>query len=344
MQDEAANASTTPGNETDALPHGGRLGQARRQFPGAPEPFIDLSTGINPVAYPVPALSADSWRRLPEPEAICALQRAAALAYRLSDPAMAVAAPGTQILISLLPHLLGLRSAAILGPTYGEHLAAWRNAGIPAREISNLGDLEPAGAIILCNPNNPDGRRHQPAALLTIADALARKSGLLIVDEAFADFDPVLSLAPFLPHPGLLVLRSFGKAYGLAGLRLGFALASPRLAHRLRTALGPWAISGPSAAIGTLALSDAAWRERANARLAVDADRLDAMLRAAGLHVVGGTSLFRLAESGRAWFLFDQLGLAGILVRRFDAHPFWLRFGLPPDQSAWDRLENALRT
>lgn len=344
MQDEAASASTNPGNETDALPHGGRLGQARQRFRGAPEPFLDLSTGINPVGYPVPDLPAESWQRLPEPEAIDALHRAAALAYRLSDPAMVAAAPGTQILISLLPHLLGLRSAAILGPTYGEHLAAWRNAGIPAREVLTLNDLAHPGAAILCNPNNPDGRRLSPSTLLALADTLAHQNGLLIVDEAFADFDPALSLAPFLPHPALLILRSFGKTYGLAGLRLGFALASPGLADRLRTALGPWAISGPAAAIGRLALSDSAWRDRASTRLATDADRLERLLLAAGLHILGGTSLFRLAECEHAPLLFDHLGRAGILVRRFDAQSSWLRFGLPPDQPAWDRLDSALRT
>jgi cobalamin biosynthetic protein CobC len=329
--------------ETATLAHGGRLGEARRLFPSAPEPFLDLSTGINPIAYPIPPLDDEVWQRLPEPETLDALQRAAALAYGVKDPAMVVAAPGTQLLISLLPHLLGHRSATILEPTYGEHLAAWRNAGADARAVTRFDDLDPHGAAVVCNPNNPDGRRLPPETLLGLADRLAARDGILVVDEAFADFDPALSMAPALPHPALLVLRSFGKAYGLAGLRLGFALTAPDRAHRLRTALGPWAVSGPAACIGMTALADTEWRDQASARLMVTAERLDTLLQSAGLRVLGGTLLFRLTESADAAPLFDRLGHAGILVRRFEAHPTWLRLGLPADQPAWNRLENALR-
>ena len=329
--------------ETATLAHGGRLGEARRLFPSAPEPFLDLSTGINPVAYPLPPLDDELWERLPEPETLDALQRAAALAYGVQDPAMVVPAPGTQILISLLPHLLGHRSATILEPTYGEHLAAWRNAGVDARAVTRFDDLDPHGAAVVCNPNNPDGRRLPPESLLALADSLALRNGILVVDEAFADFDPALSMAPALPHPALLILRSFGKAYGLAGLRLGFALTAPELADRLRTALGPWAISGPASFIGMTALTDTEWRDRASAKLKVNAARLDTLLQSAGLCVLGGTLLFRLAESDDAADLFDRLGHAGILVRRFEAQPTWLRFGLPADQPAWNRLEIALR-
>lgn len=334
----------TPPLETAELPHGGRLDEARRRFPGAPEPFLDLSTGINPTPYPLPALDPNAWTRLPEPDALDALQRAAALAYGVSDPDMVVAAPGTQILISLLPHLLGQASAAVLGPTYGEHRAAWHNAGRPTHEVTRLDDLATAPAGVLCNPNNPDGQRHRSADLLTLADRFAAKRGILIVDEAFVDTDSALSLVGALPHPALLVLRSFGKFYGLAGLRLGFALCAPERAQPLRRALGPWAVSGPAAGIATQALNDQTWQDWSRAALAHSADRLDMMLSAAGLSVRGGTTLFRLTASPDASSLYGRLGQAGILVRRFDDHPDWLRFGLPADQSAWDRLENALRT
>lgn len=329
--------------EASTLAHGGRLGEARRQFPGTPEPFLDLSTGINPVAYPIPGQHDDVWQRLPEPETLDALQRAAALAYAVDDPAMVVAAPGTQILISLLPHLLRHRSATILGPTYGEHLAAWHNAGADAREVTHFDELGRQGALVVCNPNNPDGRRLPPKSLLALADTLALTDGILIVDEAFADFDPAVSLASALPHPALIILRSFGKAYGLAGIRLGFALMASNAAHRLRTALGPWAVSGPALSIGATALADAGWRDRSAARLTEQAGRLDTLLQSADLRVLGGTLLFRLVESDEAPRVFDELGHAGILVRRFEAQPSWLRFGLPADQPAWDRLESALR-
>ncbi len=331
----------------DGIAHGGRLIEARRLFPHAPAPFIDLSTGINPHPYPIGALAPDLFTRLPEPEALADLQRVAAEAYRVADPAMVAAAPGTQILISLLPHLLGLSHATILGPTYAEHHAAWSNAGATVTTEHEPASLlrvaaRTGGAAILCNPNNPDGQRRDPGLLLALADMLAIKGGLLICDEAFADLeDPDPGLASQLPHPGLLILRSFGKTYGLAGLRLGFALASPDLARRIRMALGPWAVAGPALAVGRIALADAAWRDEAGSRLRHACERLDTLLGAAGLANVGGTRLFRLFRGGHARSVFDGLGEAGILTRRFAHDPDLLRFGLPADQQ-WSRLQAAL--
>lgn len=286
--------------------------------------------------YPVPPLPSEAFTRLPEPEALDALQAAAAAAYGVSDPAMAVAAPGTQALISLLPLLLPQQSVAVLGPTYAEHAAAWRNAGADVRVV-----LPPfpegKGAVVLCNPNNPDGRRVAAPDLL----ALAARRSLLIVDEAFADFEPQDSLAPHLPLPGVVVLRSFGKAYGLAGLRLGFALAAPALAARIRAALGPWAVSGPALHIGSAALEDTAWRDAAGRRLRADSAALDGLLARAGMTAIGGTTLFRLVDTPDAAGWADRLGRAGILVRSFTDAPTRLRFGLP-GAAGWDRLASAL--
>jgi cobalamin biosynthetic protein CobC len=319
--------------------HGGRLAAARRAFPSAPEPFFDLSTGINPYAFEVPALSPDAFRRLPEPEQVAALEQAAAAAYGVADPKLVIAAPGSQALIQFLPRLCPAPRVAVLGPSYAGHAAAWRAAGCVVHEASRLGALRGAAAAVVCNPNNPDGRRHPAAELLE----LARTCGLLIVDEAFVDLeDAGLSLAPFLPQAGVIVLRSFGKAYGLAGLRLGFALAGPDLGPALRAALGPWPVSGPAIVVGCAALADAGWRASAAKRAAAATARLDALLRAAGLDVVGGTALFRLVASNHAAAAFDRLGRAGILVRRFPEHPRWLRFGLPGSEPAWQRLAAAL--
>ncbi|MFC0409363.1 threonine-phosphate decarboxylase CobD [Roseomonas elaeocarpi] len=320
--------------------HGGSLAAARARFPEAPEPWIDLSTGINPWPYPVPPLPPESWARLPEPTAQARLEAAAARAFGLRDPAAVVAAPGTQLLIGLLPRLIPAAAVGVLTPTYNEHAASWAAAGarvVPCAEPAALA-RHPVG--VLCNPNNPDGRRHDPAALL----GLAARMPLLVVDEAFADMEdaPGLSLAPSLPREGLVVLRSFGKAYGLAGLRLGFALAPPRLAARLREALGPWCVSGPALAIGTAALGDEDWRRDAARRCAAAATRLDRLLETSGLEIVGGTSLFRLARHPEAVAIHDRLGRAGIHIRRFAAMPDRLRFGLPPDEPAWSRLAAAL--
>jgi cobalamin biosynthetic protein CobC len=272
------------------------------------------------------------------------LQETAARAYGVPDPAMVVGAPGTQLLISLLPRLLPLASVAILSPTYGEHEAAWAEAGCRIVRAGCIAAFDQAVGDVVCNPNNPDGRRTDPAQLLALADRLADRGGFLLVDEAFADLEePPISIAPALPHPGFIVLRSFGKIYGLAGLRLGFALASVHTAAYLRSALGPWAVSGPAIAAGRLALADSEWRRRAASRLDQDTERLDRCTSPAGLTLVGGTRLFRLYQGEDATELYDRLGRAGILARRFAGHPTWLRFGIPESEEAWSRLECALR-
>jgi cobalamin biosynthetic protein CobC len=321
------------------LAHGGRLDEAMRLFPGAPTPFLDLSTGINPVPYPVPPLLPEAFTRLPEPADEAELRAVAARAYAVADPDCVAAAPGTQVLIGLLPRLFPARRVAVLGPTYAEHAHAWRKGGAEVREVTTPEALANADAevAVLCNPNNPDGRVHDARYLMALGDRI------LVVDESFADMTGSgASLAGLLPHPGLILLRSFGKTYGLAGLRLGFALASPARAAVIRDALGPWAVSGPALAIGRAALADGAWLAAARARLAAEVPVLDALIAAAGLRVVGGTCLFRLAEGDAAPRVFERLGRAGIFVRRFAERPDWLRFGFPGTPDAWARLRRAM--
>ncbi len=326
----------TAGTRAGEIAHGGSLDDARRRFPLAASPFIDLSTGINPVPYPFAPLPPEAFTRLPEPSAVWALQAVAARAYGVADPAMVVAAPGTQILINLLPRLWPQEAVSILGPTYAEHAASWAAIGAAVHETTEFEGLSD-GAAVLCNPNNPDGRRVAPAALLALAD----RTRLLVVDEAFADFEGTgASLAPHVRKPGIIVLRSFGKAFGLAGVRLGFAVAEPATASALRQALGPWAVSGAAIRIAREALADSAWSEAAIQRLDVDAVRLDALLAAANCQVIGGTRLFRLVEAADPG-LFDRLGRAGIFVRAYADRPRQFRFGIPaPDQ--WDRVQAAL--
>ena len=325
-------------------PHGGRLLAARRLFPSAPEPFIDLSTGINPLPYPIPAIEPPAWTRLPEPEEIAALEAAAAAAYGANDPDMVASVPGTQGLISLLPALFPQMQAAILGPTYGEYAHAFAASGTDVIEVDTIDQLRQAPCAVLCNPNNPDGRRHRASDLLALV-AARRGNGLLLIDESFADLEDetLETLVPHLPLDGVVILRSLSKSYGLGGLRLGFALADPELAVIIRSAFGPWPVSGPAIAIGTKALADRRWREAAGERLRAGTRRLDAVLGAAQLTPVGGTLLFRLVESPKAEAVFRRLGEAGILIRRFDRNPSWLRFGIPGDD-AWGRLEQALAT
>jgi len=321
--------------------HGGDLDEARRLFPGAPEPWIDLSTGINPIAYPVPALPASLFERLPLPADHCDLETAAAEAYGAADPAMVVAAPGTQVLINLLPLLRPRSRVAILGPTYAEHAQAWRAAGHEVSEVASPDEADRADVVVLVNPNNPDGRTVARDVLLALAERLRSRSGWLVVDEAFADFDADETIVPALPG-NAVVLRSFGKTYGLAGVRLGFAIAAEDLALRFRRMLGPWSVSGPALAVGRQALRDRAWLNAARAGRGQDACRLDTLLQPFASGPLRGTRLYRLLETMRAPDLFSHLGQRGIWVRRFQFDHRLLRFGLPGSAAAWERLSGAL--
>jgi cobalamin biosynthesis protein CobC len=321
--------------------HGGNLDEARRLFPEAPEPWIDLSTGINPIPYPVPTLPPSLFERLPSPAAHWDLEKAAAEAYGAADASMVAAAPGTQILISLLPNLWPRSRVAVLGPTYAEHAQAWRTAGHTVAEVDSLDKAVDADILVVVNPNNPDGRVVRRPALLALSETLRQRGGWLVVDEAFADFEADETLVPALPE-NAIVLRSFGKTYGLAGVRLGFAVAAESTAATLRAALGPWAVAGPAIEIGRQALQDRDWLMAAGQARAADARRLDSVLAPVSDQAPRGTSLYRLTESRRAPRLFSHLGRHGIWVRRFQYNGSLLRFGLPGTEAAWLRLASAV--
>lgn len=329
--------------DPDTLEHGGAPSRVEARFGRPADGWLDLSTGISPFAYPVPAPDAACWRRLPDPAELDRLCTAAAACYGAGDAATVVAGPGSQVLIQALARLLPPGPVALVEPTYGEHARCWRRAGhvveaVPQAEA--LGESQ-ARCGILVNPNNPDGRRTDPALVCELADRFAARDGLLLVDEAFADLDPELSVARHAGRPGLVVLRSIGKFFGLAGLRLGFALAPVELARQLAAELGPWPISGPAIAVGCRALGDGTWITRNRRALALARADLDRALAHAELHAAGGTDLFRLVESPDAPALYDRLGRAGILARAFAERPDRLRFGIP-DAAGLERLARVL--
>jgi cobalamin biosynthesis protein CobC len=324
------------------IAHGGALDEARWRYPLAPEPWIDLSTGINPVAYPLPAIPPEAWTRLPFKHEEWELRHAAAVRYGAADAESVIAAPGSQALIQIIPRLLGASRVAVLGPTYAEHGIAWKREGHEVYEVEGLDRTATADVVVVVNPNNPTGRVIPVNSLARKAEALADRGGLLIVDEAFMDvLDPSASVIRALP-PATIILRSFGKMYGLAGLRLGFAVTDRTMAARLRDLLGPWAVSGPGIAIGRPALGDGVWLAKARRRLSLDAQRLDTMLTGAECDVLGGTPLFRLVAHPLAQQISDTLAHHGVLVRRFSHAPKWLRFGIPGSETAWLRLKEAL--
>lgn len=305
--------------------HGGRLGAARLQFPDATGPWIDLSTGINPHTWPGAADIAIDWRALPDEEGLRALEATAAH-YFGADPALVCALPGSEVGLRLLGDML---PGGHVAPTYPTHAAAFPDDG-----------ARPGRSLILANPNNPDGQLRRADALLERVDG---SSGWLIVDEAFADAAPGESVAG---HVGgarrLVVLRSFGKFFGLAGLRLGFLIAPPEIVADMRARLGSWPVSTAAQAIGAAAYADTTWIAAMRDRLAGEAAALDALLARRGLRARGTCPLFRLIETPDAGALFERLARRGILTRPFAYAPDWLRLGLPADDAARARLDAAL--
>ena len=322
--------------EQDMREHGGNLDLAQQRFGGCAEDWIDLSTGINRLPYPVGEVSARAWSALPSRAEIDALHQAARGAYRTSAPVVAMG--GAQAAIQLLPQLAAPGRARILAPTYNEYAGVLSAAGWDVEEVGELDALAGADLAVVINPNNPDGRCHMPKGLL----ALLPRVGRLVVDESFADAAPQLSLASEADRPGVLVLRSFGKFYGLAGLRLGFAIGNAADVAKLAAMSGPWPISGAAIAIGCRALRDDAWAETTTARLARDCVRLDAMTQSQGWRLVGGTPLFRLYQTPDALGAQEKLARWQIWSRVFAREPSWLRLGLPGNETEWTRLAEAL--
>lgn len=316
----------TPADLDPFTAHGGRVESARAAFGG--DDWIDLSTGIAPWAWPVGEVAFD---RLPEPGALAALEQAAREAFGVPAGREVVAVPGTDLAMRLLAPLVPARRVAGLRPGYAGHAAAW--PGMTGVSGDALGHIQ-ADLIVLANPNNPDGYRIDRATLLGMA---ARAT--LIVDEAFADADPQASVAD-AETDRLVVLRSFGKFYGLPGLRLGFVIAPQALAAALRAGLGDWPVSTAAIAIGTAAYADRGWQSAQRRRIAEAVARLDAAL--AGLPVIGGTSLFRLVAVPDAHGLFRHLASRAILARPFADRQDRLRLGLPRDAAAAGRLADAI--
>lgn len=322
--------------EGQAERHGGDLDRAIAQY-GAGD-WIDLSTGINPLPYPTADLPAEIWSRLPTAAALADLAATAQQAYQTTGKIVSLA--GASAAIQMIPYLMTPGRASIVAPTYSGHAAALQAAGWSVDLVPDLTALSGATLAVVVNPNNPDGRCWSIDALQDVANRV----GLLVVDESFADATPAQSLAPHVTPDShnLIVLRSFGKFYGLAGLRLGFAISGAALAQRLQKLAGPWPVSGPAITLGQRALTDAAWKAATVDRLQQDALRLDEATRRAGWTAVGGTVLFRTCRVPDVALTQDHLARHYIWSRIFPNRPGWLRLGLPYGEAAWRRLMAAL--
>lgn len=316
------------------LEHGGRLRAAARRWGIAQADWLDLSTGIAPWSYPL-QVPAAAWQRLPEDDD--ELVDTAARYYGHPAP---LPLPGSQAAIQWLPRLLPAARTVLPRLTYAEYAPAWLAAGHEVHEVAYAAlPATPAEIVMLANPNNPSGERLNAARL----HELAARCRWLVVDEAFADCAPGESLAALAGTalPNLIVLRSLGKFFGLAGARVGFLCAAPELQQRLAAALGPWALSHPARVAATQALADAEWQAQQRTRLAAACARLQTLLAAHGLPAASGGDLFCYAPTEEATALHDFLAARGILVRLFAA-PAALRFGLPGAEADWQRLAAAL--
>lgn len=318
--------------------HGGRLAQACAQFGGAPRDWLDLSTGINPNAWMPPAGLEVDWQRLPAPEALAALE-AQAVQHFGCDPDLCLAVPGSETALRMLGRILGLPGLH-RPPCYGTYRAAFAKT-----ESLVAFDALPARSTVLTigNPNNPDGLAVPRSSLLDMLDHQEQHAGWLIVDEAFADFNPAISIAGSADdHRRLIVLRSFGKFFGLAGVRLGFVIGPREVLYRLRLALGDWPLHAAALALGKAAYADTAWITQARVRLTHQAVQLDAMLASHGVRASGDCPLFRLIETPRANVMFERLASQHILTRPFADFPNLLRIGLPESTESLTRLDGAL--
>lgn len=314
--------------------HGGGLEAARRHF-GAGD-WIDLSTGINPKPWLGAADLAFDWQRLPDPDALAQLEAVAASFFGV-DARHVCAVPGSEIGLRLTGMLVN-RPARHIAPSYRTH----------GEMIADCAPIEPEaarshdGTLILANPNNPDGRVTGVVAMRALLTGRGTDDWLL-VDEAFADIDPGASVATLVNDDArLVVFRSFGKFFGLAGVRLGFVIAPQTIVAALRERLGAWPLSAAAIAIGTAAYIDRDWVAATRARLFADAAALDALLARQGHRPTGDCPLFRLIEVEDARALFERLAQRAILTRPFADRPDWLRIGLPADAGARARLEAAL--
>ena len=319
------------------LEHGGRLRRAARDSGIALEHWLDLSTGINPHAYPVPPVPAQVWQRLPEDDD--GLEAAAAAFYGSAE---LLPVAGSQAAIQALPAVLAGTRVRLLAPSYAEHAHAWRTRGGEAVSAAAMDDaVEHSDIVVLVQPNNPSGERFSRERLLDWHQRLARRGGWLVVDEAFIDVSPQASLVPLAGADGLVVLRSLGKFFGLAGARVGFVFAPAPIRNALAAQLGPWALSGPARHAARCALGDFAWQAATRTQLAAAGERLARLLAESGLPPTGGTALFQWVRHPEAAHLRDHFARHAILVRCFDAPPA-LRFGLPGDEAGWARLHAAL--
>ena len=323
--------------------HGGNLDEAARYYGHQPDEMTDLSTAISPICYPLPASQFDvaDWQALPRSTDEDRLMSVARRAYCVSGAAGLCLGPGSQSLLRAVPRLME-KPCRVWIPelTYSEHSLAWQQAGHEVIPTSQM--PQDVVCAVLVNPNNPDGRLHDTKMLEELCTSLAEKGGFLLLDEAFIDCDPELSLMPFAGQKGLIILRSLGKFFGLAGLRVGFAAGHPQDIEKLKCDIGPWPVATPSLIGATCALDDHKWIASHRQDLAVLSQQMRDLLEAYRLDIVGQTGLFVTVCDNDALALHERLAREALWVRAFSNAPTWIRFGLTADRAVFQKLQACL--
>jgi len=322
------------------LKHGGRLREAAEHYQIPLSDWIDLSTGINPNGYPIPNIPSALWQRLPEDQ-----DDLIATAQRYYQCASLLAVAGSQAAIQSLPLLRPQGKVGFIQPSYAEHAYAWKKAG---HHIINLEPdtinqhIKQLNVLVLVNPNNPSAQIFTHEQCLSWLAQLNTHNGWLIIDEAFIDATPELSLSHLAPLKGLIILRSIGKFFGLAGIRSGFVLAEPAILNELAEHLGPWTISNPSRFMTQHALQNTSWQQTTRGNINKQSLRLQQLLQQYQLAITGSNPLFQWIKTQQASHIHQQLAQQAVFTRLF-THPSSIRFGLPANELEWTHLEKALK-
>ena len=333
--------NTHNANKTlQVIKHGGNLREAAQHYHIPLADWIDLSTGINPNGWQPTNIPQSVWQRLPEDNDGLL---SAAQAYYNVDNLLAVA--GSQAAIQTLPYCRSHSQVGIVSPAYAEYDYCWRKAGheVIAMTVDEVEQhLNSLDVLIVINPNNPDAHLHSLQTLQQWHDQLAQRGAWLIVDEAFMDSTPEHSLFTLnlAKLPNVLVLRSLGKFFGLAGLRLGFIAASPTILQKLQVLQGTWPISHPARWVGKKALLDTQWQCKTRQQLKQHSQQLAQCFYQAG-YVVNSTALFCYLPNKQAKVLQQVFAQQGIWLRYF-TQPQAIRIGLPNNSKQIERLGQLL--
>ena len=323
------------------MEHGGNVAQAAQHYRIPVNEWLDLSTGVNPSAYPVTLPDPRQLSMLPYDDQV--LQKIACEYYQC---AKLVTLNGTQQAIQLLPLLRDKSRVAVVSPTYSEHARCWQHAGHHVAEVTDLDEIDEYDVVVVTNPNNPTGEHYTREQLLAVHQQLQRRSGWLVVDEAFMDVEPSLSLTSDADRTGLIVLRSLGKFFGLPGLRIGFVVGDKETTDLVEKHTGPWTVNSFSSSIASTCLSDTGWQQQARQQIHQNNEQLKQLLIRYNLPVSGHTGLFVWSEHEEAGDIHDALAGMGILLRYFPANFRFrssLRFGLPGSEADFARLEHTLK-